>query len=130
MIWTLAMACGQNEEPVPAATLEWVSPRDGDTTAAGDVACSVAANGFTLSDPAKHNEGQPIGYIEVRIDDAVVLQTGATTFALSLEPGNHTLSAQLFLDDGDEVVTDDEYTCDEDDKTCEPVVASIDLTVE
>lgn len=118
------------EEAVPAASVEWISPTDGDTVTAGDVACSIAAENFVLTDPAKHNEGTPLGYIEISVDEAVVTQTSSTTPTVTLEAGSHTLTAQLFLSDGDEVLTDGTNTCDEDDDACEPVVASISVTAE
>lgn len=132
MLFLVLLACsGETEsEAVPAATLAWLTPADGDTVTAGDVSCSLVADGFTLSDPAKHNDGVPVGYIEISVDDEVVLQTGTTTPTISLDAGEHTLSAQLFLADGDEVLTDGTNTCGEDDGACAPVIASISVTAE
>lgn len=120
------------EEAVASPTLAWLSPSEGDTFAAGDVACSMVIDAFTLQDPAKHGEGEPVGYIAVSVDAAEVLQTGATTFTLPLEAGAHTLAAALFYADGDEVSATADRLCEEDDTdtTCAPVAASIAVTVE
>lgn len=119
-----------SEEEAP--TVSWLSPADGDTVAAGDVACSVLIEGFTLHDPAKHNDGAPIGYISVSADGAEVLATGETTFTLPLAAGAHTLTASLFYSDGDEVLASADHLCGEDDAdaACVPVAASISVTAE
>jgi len=90
-------------ELAEAPSLSWLTPADGDTVAAGEVACSVVVDDFTLEDPAKHNEGAPIGYISVSVDGAEVLTTGSTNFTLTLTAGAHDLSAALFYADGDEI---------------------------
>jgi hypothetical protein len=135
MLLALLTACTgtgkeTGEETFPAPTVEWVAPTDGDTVAAGDVACSVAVGNFTLQSPAKHNEGQPEGYLSVSVDGTEALQTAETTFTLTLEGGAHTLAGQLYYVDGDEVTATADRVCDEDDTdaACAPVVASIDVT--
>ena len=133
---TLLACAGKSEdtggEAVAAPTIAWLSPSDGDTVAAGDVSCSVVVADFTLDDPAKHNGGAPIGYVEVSVDAAVVTQTGGTTFTLTLDGGVHDLTAQLFYADGDEVSATTVRLCDEDDTdtTCEAALTTIRVTAE
>ena len=116
---------------VPASTVQWVTPSDGASVAAGDVACSIAADNFTLSDPAKHNEGTPVGYISVSVDGVEVQKSGTTTPTVTLGAGSHSLMAQLFSADGDEVLTDGTYVCEEGDTSasCGPVSATITVDV-
>ena len=120
------------EETVAPPTISWLSPTDGDTVAAGDVSCSTVIGAFTLQDPAKHNDGAPIGYVSVSVDDVEILTTGDTTFTLTLDAGAHDLMAALFYDDGDEVSANTDRLCDEDDAdaSCAPVMAMISVTAE
>ncbi len=120
------------EETVALPTISWLSPADGDTVAAGDVSCSTVIEAFTLQDPAKHNDGAPIGYVSVSVDDTEVVTTGATTFRLTLDAGAHALMAALFYDDGDAVSANTEGLCDEEDAdpACAPVIATISVTAE
>lgn len=129
------LACtskGDDTAAVAAPTLTWLSPTDGATVTAGDVACSTVIDGFSLTDPGKHNDGAPIGYVEVTVDDVVALDSGATNFTVSLSAGSHTLGAQLFYSDGDEVSANATSLCEEDstDTTCAPVMAMITVTAE
>lgn len=138
MLFTLALlACTSSsddsgKEAVAPPTLSWLSPAEGDTVAAGDVSCSTVVDAFSLQDPAKHNDGAPIGYIQVSVDGTEVLTTGSTTFTLTLAAGAHTLAAALFYDDGDAVSANSERLCEEDDAdtTCAPVAASISVTAQ
>jgi hypothetical protein len=97
---------------------------------AGDVSCSTIIENFTLDDPAKHNTGAPIGYVSIGVDGTEAMQSGGTTFTLTLAAGAHELSAQLLYADGDEVLASDSALCDEDstDSACAPVIATINVT--
>lgn len=139
MILALLFACttaatdsaDSAEETVAPPLVDWLSPAEGDTVASGtDLPCSIVVDAFTLQDPAKHNEGAPIGHVRVSVDGTEALQTGGTTFTLNLTPGAHTLEAALFFADGDEVSANADRLCDEDDSdtTCAPVSASISVT--
>lgn len=139
MLFVLSLlACGTTtstdtaEEAVAPPTLAWLTPSEGDTVSAGDVACSTIIDAFTLEDPAKHNEGAPIGFVAVSVDGQEVLQAGATTFTLTLDAGAHELIAQLFYADGDEVSANADRLCDEDDTdtTCANVAATINVTAQ
>jgi len=120
------------EAPVAPPLIEWLNPADGATIEAGDATCSTIIDAFTLADPAKHSEGAPTGYVAVSVDGAEVLQSGATTFTLTLDAGAHELTAALFYADGDEVSANADRLCEEDDTgdTCAPVAATIAVTVE
>ena len=98
------------------ASVSFLSPVDGDTVTAGDVAVSIVVDGFTLHAPAKHNEGEAAGYVAVSVDGAEVLTTGETQFTLPLVAGAHTLTAELHFEDGDALEP--------------PATATIDITVE
>lgn len=90
---------------VETPTVTFVSPHDGDTVPAGEVAVSIAVAHFLLSDPGKHNEGEAEGYLQVGWTDgtdADSVQTGETTPTLPIgTPGSWTLTADLFFADGD-----------------------------
>ena len=121
---------GEKEEELAAPTIAWLDPADGASVTAGDVSASVVVENFSLEEPAKHNDGTPIGYISVMVDDVEVLTTGSTTFTLTLAAGAHTLAAQLYFSDGDEVSASSTALCDEDgDQTgCAPVLATASVT--
>ena len=101
-MWLL-LACSNTLEDTAAeaVTLAFLSPTDGETVTAGEVAVSVVVDGFTLEDPAKHSEGAPEGYLAVTVDGAEVLTTGETQFNVTLDAGEHTLGGALFYADGD-----------------------------
>lgn len=117
-------------ELVEAPTVSWLTPTDNGTVSAGEVACSLVVGEFTLEDPAKHNDGAPIGYVVVAVDGAEGLTTGSTTFNLSLPAGAHSLSATLVYADGDEVTSDGEHLCDEGAAGCASVSSTITVTAE
>ena len=105
-------------------TVQFVSPSDGDTVPAGDIALSIAVENFLLTDPAKHNEGEPEGYLQVDWadgDDSSSIQTGETTPTISITTaGTWTLTADLYFADGDGM----------DESFDDFVPASITITVE
>lgn len=135
LLTLLLLACtttDSGEKELAAPTIAWLDPADGASVTAGDVAASLVVENFSLEDPAKHNDGTPIGYISVAVDEVEVLTTGSTTFTLSLTAGMHMLHAQLYFSDGDEVTANAESLCDEDgDQTgCEIVMAMASVTAD
>lgn len=129
LLLLLACATADNEES-PGPTLLWLAPSDGETVPAGETACSIILESFSLVDPAKHNEGAPIGYVRVSVDDESRLDVGTTTFRLDLEVGPHQLNATLFYADGDEVRVREGLVCGEEEADCLPVTATVDIVAE
>lgn len=86
-------------------TVAFLSPAEGESFPTGDVALSIAVNHFLLSDPAKHNEGEPEGYLHVSWTDGTTsdeLDTGSTTPSLTIDTaGDWTVTADLRFADGD-----------------------------
>lgn len=98
----LACTGGEPHDTAAASTISFLEPVDGDMVSAGDVAVSVLVEGFSLHAPAKHNEGEPEGYITVTVDGAEVLTTAETQFTVTLaDAGSHTIGAELTFADGD-----------------------------
>lgn len=103
-ILPLLLACtgAPHEETGEGVTLSFLAPEDGAVVPVGDVDVSVIVEGFTLTSPAKHNEGAPEGYILVTLDGAEVDQVGDTQFVVTLDAaGAHTIGAALRYADGD-----------------------------
>ena len=65
------------------------------------VQLSLLVEGFALVDPAKHNEGQPEGFLRLAVNGADTLDTAQTTPTLSLAAGATILDAELLYSDGD-----------------------------
>ncbi len=141
MLWiSLLAACttvvdtadtSEIEEALAAPTIAWVSPLP-EAQVTSTVNASVAVENFLLVDPAKHTDGDAAGFIRVTVNDAAFGDFGATTFTLSgLPVGLDELVAQLFYDDGDEITVSEGVVCEEDDATgtCEPVMATVTVTV-
>ncbi len=88
-------------------TVSFVSPKEGDTVPAGALSLSIAVDHFVLEDPAKHNDGEPEGYLVVTWTEGSngdSVQTGSTTPTLTIAtPGAWTLTADLRFADGDEL---------------------------
>lgn len=88
-------------------TVEILSPTEGETVPTGNVALSIAVNHFLLSDPAKHNEGEPEGYLYVRWTDGsslVEIGTASTTPSIAIDAaGDWTITAGLRFADGDDI---------------------------
>lgn len=127
MLLVLTLACAGKEaaEPSPAPTVEWLVPQPDATVSAGDLSTALIVEDLALEEPLMHNTGEPIGYLALSLDGALVLETGETNPVIAVDVGEHTLSAQLFYTDGDEVRASAEALCDEDDETCAPVIAEV-----
>lgn len=91
----------QEDSHSEAPALSFLSPDDGETVGIANVEVSIVADNFTLHDPAKHNEGQPEGYISFAVDGVEERKTADQQFTITLTTGGHTLSAELFYEDGD-----------------------------
>jgi hypothetical protein len=96
------IGCGGEASEVTTASITFVDPVDGDSVEVGAQSVSVLVEGFTLESAAKHNEGEPAGYLAITLDGEEVLQTASTVFEVTFtEPGSVTLGAELFYADGD-----------------------------
>lgn len=86
-------------------TVVFLSPAEGESFPTGDVALSIAVNHFMLSDPAKHNEGEPEGYLHLTWTDGATsgeLDGGSTTPSIMIgTAGDWTITADLRFADGD-----------------------------
>ena len=105
MFW-LMMAC--NSEPKESVTdpavVMFLVPGEGESLQVGTQGFAIIVENFELVSPAKHSEGLAAGYVEVTLDDTVVGQFSATNFDVDVAAaGNHTVTATLFYEDGDEV---------------------------
>jgi len=126
LIASLLACTGSSDDSAvtPTPTVAFVSPHDGDTVAAGDVPLSITVTDFLLTDPAKHNEGEPEGYLQVDWTDGTTpdsVQTASTTPTITIATaGSWTLTADLFFEDGDGM----------DESFDDFVPASITITVE
>jgi hypothetical protein len=128
-MFLLFPACAEpTDEQAEAPTLQWLSPSDGERVAAGELSCAVILESFSLLDPAKHNDGAPIGYVGITVDAQPVLELGSTTFTLSLGVGAHELGATLYYADGDEVRAKEGALCEEEG--CEPIQARVGVQAE
>ena len=116
------------EEEAEAPSLQWLSPSEGEQVPAGALSCAVILESFSLVDPAKHNDGAPIGYVGITVDAQPVLELGSTTFTLSLEAGAHALGATLYYADGDAVRAKEGALCEE--AGCEPIQATVRIEAE
>ncbi len=110
LLAALLTACtGKSADSTPLVvatpTIAFVSPHDGDTVGIGDLPLSIVVNDFLLSDPAKHNDGEPAGYMQIDWTDGTTpqsMQTGSTTPTISLPTaGSWTITADLYFTDGD-----------------------------
>lgn len=107
MVLTALLACAGagDSTTTDTPTVAFVSPADGDTVAKGDIPLSIAVDHFLLVDPAKHNDGEPEGYLQVDWTDGTTtdsVQTDSTTPTITLATaGSWTLTADLHFADGD-----------------------------
>lgn len=101
---TVSSDTGDAESETPVVS--FVSPADGATVTAGEVNVSIAVEHFMLVDLAKHNEGEPEGYISFTYaqgDTSETIESGETAFTVALEAGAATLTADLYFEDGDQI---------------------------
>ena len=110
LISLLLVACagssdtGEAEAETPIVS--FVSPTEGATVTAGDVDVSIAVEHFMLVDLAKHNEGEPEGYISFTYtqgDTSETVESSETTLTAPLEVGTATLTVDLYFEDGDQI---------------------------
>lgn len=106
---TLSACTGGKDsgEDVPTPTVAFVSPLDAETVGVGDLPLSIAVANFDLTDLAKHNEGEPTGYLQVDWTDGTTsdsVQTGSTNPTINIPAtGTWTLKADLYFSDGDQI---------------------------
>ncbi len=117
------------EEAPAAPTVSWVSPQEADDV--GTTAnASITTTDFTFVDLSKHGEGGATGFVRITADGTALGDFDTPQFTLDgLTVGDVLLDAQLYYDDGDEVLGKDGLLCEEDDDTCAPVTAEVNITV-
>lgn len=109
-----AIACdgGKGSDTAEATfdpTVIFLAPTDGATVTAGEVQVSLSFEDFVLTAPtarvAHNEEGEPAGYVELSLDGAVVATDLVDPqYTLSgVAAGEHTLDAELYYEDRDEV---------------------------
>ena len=110
LISLLLAACDGSSDTGEAAAetpvVSFVSPTDGAAVTAGDVAVSIVVEHFMLVDLAKHNEGEPEGYISFTYtqgDTSETIESSETTLSVALEAGKATLTADLYFEDEDQI---------------------------
>lgn len=100
----LLLACSGDEPDDTGAagpSIEIVHPKLDDSLAIGPFSVTVLVENFDLRAPAKHEEGEPEGYVSVSLDGVEVLTTAETTFAVSTEAADtYTLAVELRHADG------------------------------
>ncbi|MSQ03496.1 MAG: hypothetical protein EXR71_16665 [Myxococcales bacterium] len=117
------------EQTAAAPTVSWVSPQEGEDVGSSTNA-SVTTTTFTFVDLAKHGDGGAAGFVRIAAGGTALGDFDAPTFTLAgLAVGDVLLSAQLYYDDGDEVLAKDGVLCAEDDDTCAAVSAEVNITV-
>jgi hypothetical protein len=103
----LACDSGDDSVPLETPTVSFLEPADDATVAVGDLNLSIVVEHFALHDPAKHNEGEPEGFVRVEWTDGTAsdqLDTGSTTPTIDLpSAGSWTITASLYYSDGDEI---------------------------
>ncbi|MSP54314.1 MAG: hypothetical protein EXR69_01705 [Myxococcales bacterium] len=98
---------GGDSGDLAAPNAVFVAPLDGETVGVGDLALSISVSNFDLSDPAKHNDGEPTGYLQVDWTDGTTsesVRTGSTNPTINIPgTGTWTLTADLYFADGDHI---------------------------
>ena len=84
MLLLTLLACdgGDDSVALETPTVSFLSPEDGGSVPVGDLQLSLVVEHFALHDPAKHNEGEPEGFVRLAWTDGAVsdqLDTGSTT---------------------------------------------------
>ncbi len=109
-------------------TVSWVSPQEADDVGTS-VNASITTTEFSFIDLAKHSE-QAAGFVRITADGTALGDFDTPTFVLDgLTAGDVILGAQLYYDDGDEILAKDGVLCEEDDATCAAVTAEVNITV-
>jgi hypothetical protein len=109
MLLLLLLACdgGDDSVALETPTISFLSPVDGGSVAVGDLQLSIVIEHFALQDPAKHNAGEPEGFVRVAWTDGSVSESrdaGSTTPTIEIpSSGNWTITAALHYADGDEI---------------------------
>ena len=131
------LACNGDKNDSAAAeveppTIAWVTPKDTSMVTAGTVEASIAVDYFMLVDPAKHNDGEPTGYVEISLDGKKVKDVGEPNFTVSIPKGPHELEAALYYEDGHAVTATADRVCSEDDTDpdCAGVASTITVTAQ
>jgi hypothetical protein len=103
----LFVACtGEPAEEAETPTVSFLSPEDGAVVPVGDLDVTVIVEHFLLEAPAKHNEGEPEGFLRLTVtqgDTAESVDSGDTNNTVTVEAGEATLAADLYFADGDEI---------------------------
>ncbi len=126
LLSSLLSGCTE-EEHTSTSQVEFLSPEEGTTVAAGPLSVSVVIEHFTLAEamasrsshrdtrtwsrwldallpgtPAlAHNEGEAEGYCILRLNGEEVAQMSTTQQEIDVAAGSHTLEAELVYTDGD-----------------------------
>lgn len=91
-----------SEAELPAATIQFLVPLEGEQVDIGDASFAVLVENFSLVAPAKHTDGAASGYLQVRLDGSDVLQTASTNFTVTTgSAGAHNVEVELYYEDGD-----------------------------
>ena len=109
MVLFLFLACDSGDDSVAleTPTVSFLEPADDATVPVGALQLSIVVEHFVLHDPAKHNEGEPEGFVRVEWTNGTAsesVDTGSTTPTIDLaSAGNWTITAELYYADGDEI---------------------------
>ena len=109
MLLLTLLACdgGQDSVALETPTVSFLSPADDASVSVGALPLSMVVEHFALHDPAKHNEGEPEGFVRVAWTDGTAsetLDTGSTTPTIDIaSAGTWTITAALYYADGDEI---------------------------
>jgi hypothetical protein len=112
MLMFLFLACDNGDDSVApeTPTISFLEPAEDAAVPVGDLQLSLVVDHFMLHDPAKHNEGEPEGFVRVEWTDGTAsdeLDTGSTTPTIDIaSAGTWTITAELYFADGDEITED------------------------
>src|SRR6188472_4110798 len=112
MLMLFFLACDKGDDSVgpETPTISFLEPADDAKVAVGDLQLSVVVDHFVLHDPAKHNEGEPEGFIRLEWSNGTAsddLDTGSTTPTIKIpSAGSWTVAAELYFADGDAITED------------------------
>jgi hypothetical protein len=112
MLALFFLACDKGDDSVAleTPTISFLEPADDAKVAVGDLPLSMVVDHFVLHDPAKHNEGEPEGFVRLEWSNGTAsddLDTGSTTPTIEIpSAGSWTVTAELYFADGDEITED------------------------